>query len=86
MQVLAKMVWFMGAHSHISMDFDNIISTTLENYMDFQMNPEKAQVDKQYSRSQDQWVQGVTKEGEHGSSFPDMSKKKSFYEKSCICP
>ncbi|KAM7279907.1 hypothetical protein ACFE04_007041 [Oxalis oulophora] len=68
MQVLAKMVWFMGEHSHISMDFDNITSATLENYMDLPMNSEKALEDKQ-------WVQGVTKEGEHGSSFPDMSKR-----------
>ncbi|KAE8718344.1 putative serine/threonine-protein kinase GCN2-like [Hibiscus syriacus] len=38
LQVLASMVFFMGEHSHISMDFDSIISVTLENYMDFQMS------------------------------------------------
>ncbi|KAE8728210.1 hypothetical protein F3Y22_tig00004777pilonHSYRG00017 [Hibiscus syriacus] len=38
LQVLASMVCFMGEHSHISMDFDSIISVTLENYMDFQMS------------------------------------------------
>ncbi|XVF37730.1 hypothetical protein REPUB_Repub20aG0034900 [Reevesia pubescens] len=32
-------VSFMGEHSHISMDFDSIISVTLENYMDIQMTP-----------------------------------------------
>ncbi|XWS35272.1 hypothetical protein CRYUN_Cryun21dG0111900 [Craigia yunnanensis] len=37
LQVLASMVCFMGEHSHISMDFDSIISVTLENYMDIQM-------------------------------------------------
>ncbi|KAK8663433.1 hypothetical protein V6N13_083253 [Hibiscus sabdariffa] len=39
LQVLASMVCFMGEHSHISMDFDCIISVTLENYMDIQISP-----------------------------------------------
>ncbi|XWS09313.1 hypothetical protein CRYUN_Cryun40dG0074800 [Craigia yunnanensis] len=39
LQVLASMVCFMGEHSHISMDFDSIISVTLENYIDIQMTP-----------------------------------------------
>ncbi|KAJ0080694.1 hypothetical protein Patl1_10766 [Pistacia atlantica] len=30
----------MGEESHISMDFDSIISVTLENYLDLQMKPE----------------------------------------------
>ncbi|CAI9277592.1 unnamed protein product [Lactuca saligna] len=34
LQVLAFMVRFMGEQSHISMDFDNIVSVTLENFMD----------------------------------------------------
>ncbi|KAK8636936.1 hypothetical protein V6N13_064369 [Hibiscus sabdariffa] len=38
LQVLASMVCFMGEHSHISMDFDCIISVTLENYMDIQIS------------------------------------------------
>ncbi|OMP07062.1 Armadillo-type [Corchorus olitorius] len=42
LQVLASMVCFMGEHSHISMDFDSIISVTLENYMDIQMTPVNA--------------------------------------------
>ncbi|XP_031381581.1 protein SEMI-ROLLED LEAF 2 isoform X2 [Punica granatum] len=32
MQALACMVWFMGEHSHISMEFDKIMSVMLENY------------------------------------------------------
>uniref|UniRef100_A0A5B7APT7 ARM repeat superfamily protein n=1 Tax=Davidia involucrata TaxID=16924 RepID=A0A5B7APT7_DAVIN len=73
LQALAFMVWFMGEHSHISMDFDNIISVTLENYMDLPMNPENAKQGKQCS--QDQWVQGVLEAKDLGSSFPDISKK-----------
>ncbi|XP_044466327.1 protein SEMI-ROLLED LEAF 2-like isoform X1 [Mangifera indica] len=77
MQALANMVWFMGEQSHISMDFDNIISVILENYLDLQMKPEDGKEARQRSQSQDQWVQGVLKEEPHGSSFPDMSKRVS---------
>ncbi|KAM7486984.1 hypothetical protein LguiA_002993 [Lonicera macranthoides] len=76
LQVLAFMVQFMGEQSHISMDFDNIISVTLENYMDLPMNPENAKQEIQCSESQEQWVQGVKVE-DHDSSFPDISKKVS---------
>ncbi|KAK9287696.1 hypothetical protein L1049_016134 [Liquidambar formosana] len=75
LQALASMVWFMGEHSHISMDFDNIISVTLENYMDHQMNQENSNQDRQYSQPQDQWIQGVIRTEDHGSSFLDISKK-----------
>lgn len=75
LQALAFMVWFMGEHSHISMDFDNIISVTLENYMDTQMKAETIDEDKHHSQNQDQWVQGILKTEENGSSFPDISKK-----------
>ncbi|XP_044499829.1 protein SEMI-ROLLED LEAF 2 isoform X3 [Mangifera indica] len=77
MQVLANMVWFMGEQSHITMDFDNIISVTLENYFDFQMKPEDGKEASQHSQSQDQGVQGELKEESHGSSFPDMSERVS---------
>ncbi|TYG55113.1 hypothetical protein ES288_D09G245700v1 [Gossypium darwinii] len=39
LKVLASMVWFMGEQSHISLEFDSIISVTLENYMDTKMTP-----------------------------------------------
>ncbi|KAG9447070.1 hypothetical protein H6P81_013198 [Aristolochia fimbriata] len=38
LQALASMVWFMGEYSHITVDFDDIISATLDNYDGFQMN------------------------------------------------
>ncbi|KAB5548430.1 hypothetical protein DKX38_011836 [Salix brachista] len=75
LQVLGSMVCFMGEQAHISMDFDSvsrpshIISVTLENYIDFQMNPDTME---------DQWVQGVLKTEDNGSSFPDISKKVSL--------
>ncbi|XP_042000388.1 protein SEMI-ROLLED LEAF 2-like [Salvia splendens] len=32
LQALSAMVWFMGENSHISVEFDNIVSVVLENY------------------------------------------------------
>jgi hypothetical protein len=32
LQAISAMVWFMGEHSHISMDFDDIVAVTLDNY------------------------------------------------------
>ncbi|BBG93601.1 ARM repeat superfamily protein, partial [Prunus dulcis] len=75
LQSLAFMVWFMGEHSHISMDFDTIISVTLDNYADIHTKPGSATEDRQYSVSQDQWVQGVLKAEVHDSSFPVISQK-----------
>lgn len=69
LQVLGTMVCFMGEQAHISMDFDSIISVTLENYIDFEMNPDTME---------DQWVQGVLNTEDNGSSFPDISKKVSL--------
>ncbi|KAF5728817.1 hypothetical protein HS088_TW21G00971 [Tripterygium wilfordii] len=77
MQALAVMVSFMGEQSHISMDFDNIISVTLENYMDLHMDPDNTKEDGQYSQPQVQRVQKVSMPDGNGSSFPDISKKVS---------
>ncbi|CAL1365952.1 unnamed protein product [Linum trigynum] len=70
LQALASMVSFMGEHSHISMDFDNIISVTLENYIDFEMNAENSE--------EDHWTQEVRKAEDNASSFPNTSKKVTF--------
>ncbi|RXI00783.1 hypothetical protein DVH24_001017 [Malus domestica] len=75
LQSLAFMVWFMGEHSHISMDFDTIISVTLENYGDIYTKPVSLKEDRRYSESQDQWVNGVLKAEVHDSSFPVISQK-----------
>ncbi|XP_021609744.1 protein SEMI-ROLLED LEAF 2 isoform X2 [Manihot esculenta] len=73
LQALASMVSFMGEHSHISMEFDNIISVTLENYIDPQMDPENSK--------DDQWVQGVLKAEDNDSSFPDKISSRSLTTK-----
>lgn len=77
LQALAFMVWFMGEHSHISMDFDNIISVTLENYLDLQMISEMAKQDGQNSQPQDQLVQDGHKAEDLGSSIQDLGNKVS---------
>ncbi|KAF7824269.1 protein EFR3-like protein cmp44E-like isoform X1 [Senna tora] len=41
LQALSFMVRFMGEYSHLSMDFDKIISVTLENYMNLESNHAK---------------------------------------------
>ncbi|KAI4324302.1 hypothetical protein L6164_023854 [Bauhinia variegata] len=66
-QALSYMVWFMGEHSHLSMDFDKIISVTLENYMSLQTEPNLGQEEKLNSQSQD-----------HLHSVPDISKKDPY--------
>ncbi|OIS98662.1 hypothetical protein A4A49_07409 [Nicotiana attenuata] len=76
MQTLAVLVWFMGEQSHISMDFDHIITATLENYITFTVNLENGRQDGKQSQPE-QWIQGVLSSDDHSSSFPDMSKKVS---------
>ncbi|XP_058181566.1 protein SEMI-ROLLED LEAF 2 isoform X2 [Rhododendron vialii] len=61
LEALAFMVCLMGEHSHISMDFDNIILVTLENYMDHPVNSGK-------------YEQEVLKEEDLGSSFKENGK------------
>ncbi|XP_065865694.1 protein SEMI-ROLLED LEAF 2 isoform X2 [Euphorbia lathyris] len=62
LQALASMVSFMGKHSHISMELDNIISVTLENYIDSQKTLGNSNEDE------------VPKEDDTESSFLDISK------------
>ncbi|XP_008443197.2 protein SEMI-ROLLED LEAF 2 isoform X1 [Cucumis melo] len=58
LQGLSSMVWFMGEYSHISTEFDNIVSVVLENYGAPGKN----------SNSNDRWVQEVQREEGHISS------------------
>lgn len=61
LEALAFMVCLMGDHSHMSMDFDNIISVTLENYMDLPVNSGN-------------YEQKILKEEDLGSSLEENSK------------
>ncbi|KAG4979616.1 hypothetical protein JHK82_032869 [Glycine max] len=61
LQALSYMVHFMGEHSHLSMDLDEIISVTLENYPSLHSNSRPANEDKLNSESLDLLVQGIPK-------------------------
>ncbi|CAL1353258.1 unnamed protein product [Linum trigynum] len=65
LQALSSVVWFMGEHSHISAEFDNIVSVVLENYG----NPEDVHEEQ---GNQNQWEQEVVKNEEQGSTSSEM--------------
>ncbi|KAK8967044.1 hypothetical protein KSP40_PGU008773 [Platanthera guangdongensis] len=68
LQALSSMIWFMGEYSHISGDFDNIVSVVLENYG----NPNKSSEDL-HGCDQDKgnkWIQEVLKTEGHVSPPP----------------
>ncbi|KAI5682892.1 hypothetical protein M9H77_04120 [Catharanthus roseus] len=66
LQALSAMVWFMGECSHISVEFDNIVSVVLENYRDLSNESEDP--------SENKWVQEVCKvEGQ--SPSPEVMVK-----------
>lgn len=69
LQSLSAMVWFMGEYSHISSEFDNIVTVVLENYE----SPEKKSDDFKDGEQgpQNRWVQEVLKT-EGAVSPPDV--------------
>ncbi|WJX69686.1 hypothetical protein P8452_53895 [Trifolium repens] len=96
LQALSSMVKFMGEHSHLSMDFDKIISAILENYTDLQFKSNLANLEKLNSQSQNQLVQGFPKEEDHISSALtvatgfdtesklDTDKNPAYWSKVCL--
>ncbi|RLN07872.1 uncharacterized protein C2845_PM11G14300 [Panicum miliaceum] len=66
LQSLSAMVWFMGEHSHISSEFDNVVQVVLESY-----EPEKVQKDNRAIENPGgQWVEEVLKIEGHASPSP----------------
>ncbi|KAJ0781265.1 hypothetical protein HanPI659440_Chr06g0247331 [Helianthus annuus] len=79
LEVLASMVRLLGEQPHVSMDFENIISVTLENYMDFQLNQETKKFNRQLSQQAH----------EHAPSFSDAPlvdahKNPSYWARVCL--
>ncbi|XP_042513279.1 protein SEMI-ROLLED LEAF 2-like isoform X2 [Macadamia integrifolia] len=62
LQALSSMVWFMGEYSHISSEFDNVVSVVLENYGGPKKNSEDP---NEKQGGQNRWVQEVLKEEGH---------------------
>nr|XP_010930207.1 uncharacterized protein LOC105051451 [Elaeis guineensis] len=56
LQALASMMWFMGEYSHISVDFDDIVSVTLDN---FEVHHDNFKQVLQYGPPQNSSVQEV---------------------------
>uniref|UniRef100_A0A8N4II40 Uncharacterized protein LOC105053077 n=1 Tax=Elaeis guineensis var. tenera TaxID=51953 RepID=A0A8N4II40_ELAGV len=68
LRALSSMVWFMGEYSHISAEFDNVVSVALENYESpYKSSEEHSDNDP---LSQSQRVQEVHKAEGHVSPFP----------------
>ncbi|TYH32125.1 hypothetical protein ES288_A01G226500v1 [Gossypium darwinii] len=66
LQALSSMIWFMGIHSHISVEFDNIVSVVLENYEDPRKNLEN------HNGGKSQLEKEVVKDEGHDSPSPDV--------------
>ncbi|GKV25742.1 hypothetical protein SLEP1_g35137 [Rubroshorea leprosula] len=54
LQALSSMIWFMGEHSHITVELDNVVSVVLENYEVPKKNSENLD-------GQNRWVEEVLK-------------------------
>ncbi|KAM0890461.1 hypothetical protein ACQ4PT_027050 [Festuca glaucescens] len=63
LQALSSMVWFMGEHSHISAELDNVVSAVLENYESPYANSENNDDTVEDKRSR--WVNEVLKADGH---------------------
>ncbi|GFP92232.1 protein efr3 homolog b [Phtheirospermum japonicum] len=63
LQALSAMVWFMGENSHISAEFDSIVSVVLENY--------EGTSKESGEPNEKRWVQEVHKTEGHVSPSPD---------------
>ncbi|KAF7133204.1 hypothetical protein RHSIM_Rhsim09G0028200 [Rhododendron simsii] len=88
LEALAFMVCLMGEHSHISMDFDNIILVTLENYMDHPVNSGKYE---QEVLKEEDLVSSFKENGKNNvNSKPeldpavDASKSPSYWSRICL--
>ncbi|KAF1866556.1 hypothetical protein Lal_00017939 [Lupinus albus] len=66
-------VRFMGEHSHISVEFDNIVSVVLENYGGPKEN--SANLDHEEQGPENKWVQEVMTNEDHISPLLDVKKR-----------
>ncbi|KAL1324748.1 hypothetical protein AAHE18_13G113100 [Arachis hypogaea] len=76
-QVLSSMVWFMGEFSHISVEFDNVVSVVLENYGEVQKDAQRNAA-RLYS-----WKMIVNEKGELQVSKEDTANP-GFWSRVCI--
>ncbi|KAL4587503.1 hypothetical protein LXL04_000374 [Taraxacum kok-saghyz] len=70
LQALSSMVWFMGRYSHISQEFDHIVSVVLENYGSLNKESDNS--------NQNRWVQEVLKTDHNVSPSEALIKVPSW--------
>ncbi|KNA16475.1 hypothetical protein SOVF_088690 [Spinacia oleracea] len=70
LQTLSSMIWFMGEHSHMLAEFDNVVSVVLENYATQQNTVD----DTDNQGSGGRWVQQVQNDEGHVIASLDMSR------------
>ncbi|CAL9753850.1 unnamed protein product [Musa acuminata subsp. burmannicoides] len=68
LQALSSLIWFMGELSHISSEFDSIVSAVLENYGVPKKKSEDGQQSEQVTQSR--WVEEVLKTEGHVTPSP----------------
>ncbi|CAI8613977.1 unnamed protein product [Vicia faba] len=78
LKALSSMVRFMGEHSHISVEFDNIVSAVLENYEVPKEN--SASLDHEEQGSETKLDQGTANEGQI-SHLLDVKKRNPSWSK-----
>ncbi|CAN1348774.1 Protein SEMI-ROLLED LEAF 2 [Linum perenne] len=76
LQALSSVIWFMGEHSHISTEFDNIVSVVLENYGHPKDAPDDLDVDKQ--GRQNKLEQEVINEDQRPTSSETLARVPSW--------
>nr|DAD29704.1 TPA_asm: hypothetical protein HUJ06_031172 [Nelumbo nucifera] len=89
LQALSSMVWFMGEYSHISAEFDNVVSVILDNYGDPKKNIEDLEVEGHVSPSPDDmigvpsWSKIVNDKGELIVTV-ENAKNPQFWSRVCL--
>ncbi|KAI4333109.1 hypothetical protein L6164_017956 [Bauhinia variegata] len=80
LQTLSAMVWFMGEFSHISADFDTVVSVVLENYGEVKekSSEETTSIPRNYS-----WKMIVNEKGEINVPTEDATNP-GFWSKVCL--
>ncbi|CAK8575461.1 unnamed protein product [Lathyrus sativus] len=78
LQVLSAMVWFMGEFTHISVEFDNVVSVVLENYGEIKQDSQNENSTRLYS-----WKVVVNAKGEVNVPMEDAVSP-GFWSRVCI--
>ncbi|RDX77904.1 Protein EFR3-like protein, partial [Mucuna pruriens] len=78
LQVLSSMIWFMGEFTHISVEFDNVVSVVLENYGDVKQESQNENAMRLLS-----WREIVNDKGEVNVPVDDATNP-GFWSRICI--